>query len=50
MTNLPGDAVRLTDLFARWMAIEELFRTARTAATGWTWVVRSLELRLGWTG
>lgn len=34
MTDLPGNAVQLTDLFARRMAIEELFRDAKDGRYG----------------
>jgi len=34
MTDLPGNAVRLTDLFARRMAIEELFRDKKDGRYG----------------
>lgn len=40
MTNLEGNAVRLTDLFARRMAVEELFRDGKGGRYG---------LGLGWT-
>jgi hypothetical protein len=38
MTDREGNAVQLTDLYAKRVAVEELFRTRRVAATGWGWV------------
>jgi hypothetical protein len=35
MTNLPGNAVELTDLYARRMAAEELFRDGKDGRYGW---------------
>lgn len=34
MTNLPGNAVRLTNLYARRMAVEELFRDGKCGRSG----------------